>query len=129
MIPSSSPFNRCPISLVPVILDILSTTHGSNTRVGAERDPSPKRDSIPSGDGYHEKTIELNGGTYDEMTVFYYNTFGSPFSCRDPHGGAEYNVAFVEEPVVIRGPSPDEPRRYTVRITLMKLPAIPHGNE
>ena len=120
MISSSLPFNRCPEILIPVILDILSAN--SSDEGSDFRSATGSKQPCLAADGYHEKTIVLNGSTYDEMTVFYYHTFGSPFSCLDPRDGSAYNAAFVEKPAVLHHTDAGEPRRYTVCIKLMKLP-------
>jgi hypothetical protein len=79
---SPNPLNHCPALLVPIMLEILA----------AHNDAMPR-----AGEGIHEKTVELNGTDNDQLLVFYYNSFGSPFSCEDPQRNVTYTLSFVDK--------------------------------
>ncbi len=108
MSPSASPLNHCPGPLLKVMSAVLSA-----------------QDQPLITDGIHEKSLELTGTEYDQLTVFFYNTFGSPFSWHNAQDGTEYTLSFVEKPVVAQEPLIDQSRHYTVLVKLMKLPTVP----
>jgi len=106
----SEPFNHCPATLVPIMLEILAEQNAA----------------LPSaGQGIHEKTIELGGDEFDQLMVLYYNAFGSPFSCEDQQRGVTYTLSFVDKPAVVQETITSVSRHYTVHVKLMKLPTAP----
>jgi hypothetical protein len=104
-----APLNHCPASLVPIMLEVLAA-HSAAMPI--------------AGEGIHEKTIELNGTDYDQLLVLYYNSFGSRFSCKDPHNGVTHTVSFVDKPAVVQETTTNSARHYTVSVKLMKLPQV-----
>lgn len=107
----SAPLNHCPPPLVPIMLEILAVQNASTP---------PK-----TGQGIHEKTIELCGHEFDQLMVLFYNAFGSPFSCTDTAKEVDHTLSFVEKPVVLQQTVTSEARHYTVHVKLMKLPTVP----
>ncbi len=111
---SPVPHSHFPEPLVTILWKVLATQALSDVK-----EPST------TADGIHEKTLELSGTEYDQLTVFFYNTIGSPFPCRHPQDGTEYTLSFVEKPMVVHETLTKDSRHYTVRMKLMKLPTIP----
>jgi hypothetical protein len=107
---SHAPLNQCPDQLVPIMLEVLAAHNAA----------------MPSaGEGIHEKIVGLNGSTYDQLLVLYYETFGSPFSCQDPQTEVNYTLSFVEKPTIVQETITNDARHYTVRVKLVKLPPVP----
>jgi hypothetical protein len=102
-----APLNHCPPSLVPMMLEILGPNASTST------------------EGIHEKSVELNGSDYDQLLVLYYNSFGSPFSCKDQQRSLSHTLSFVDKPTVVRETITNAARHYTVYVKLMKLPTAP----
>ncbi len=88
---SPVPHSHCPEPLVPIVWKVLAAQATSDVT-----GPSM------TADGIHEQTLELVGTEYDQLMVFFYNTFGNPFLCRHPQDKTEYTLSFVEKPVVVR---------------------------
>ncbi len=105
-----APLNHCPPPLVPIILEVLASHNAA----------------MPgAGEGIHEKTIELDGSDYDQLLVLYYNSFGSPFSCKDPQNEVTHTLSFVDKPAVVQETLSNAARHYTVHVKLLKLPTAP----
>ncbi len=111
---SSAPLNHCPALLVPMMLEILAVHNAAMPRTGQ---------------GIHEKTLELEGTDFDQLMVLFYNAFGSPFSCTDPQKGVTHTLSFVEKPTVIQETITNAARHYRVHVKVMKLPTVPKTGE
>lgn len=107
----SAPLNHCPAPLVPIMLEILAVQSAPT--------------SMNTGQGIHEKTVDLQGSDYDQLLVLYYEAFGSPFSCTDPQKGVDYTLSFVDKPTVVQETITTEARHYRVHVKVMKLPTAP----
>ncbi len=104
------PLNHCPPLLVPIMLEVLAAHNAAMPSVG---------------EGIHEKTVEMAGSDYDQLLVLYYNAFGTPFSCKDAQHGVTHTLSFADKPAVVQDTLTSTTRRYTVKVKLLKLPAVP----